>query len=59
MKTLSSDEMQAGQVLLAIALAVFIGVRFVPPGSRQRIGIWLTVCYLIGVAMFVTYVALR
>jgi hypothetical protein len=59
MKTLSFDEIRTGQILLAIAVAVFIGVRFVPPRFRQNIGIWLTVCYLIGVGMFVTYVAFR
>jgi hypothetical protein len=46
-------------MLIGIATAVFIGVRFVPPRHRQTVGIALTVCYLIGVAAFMVYVLMR
>jgi hypothetical protein len=39
-----------------IAVAVFIGVRFIPARYRQWVGIALTVCYVIGVAAFMVYV---
>ena len=56
---LSPREIQAGQILLGLATAVFIGLRFVPPRYRQRIGIALTVCYLLGVAAFMVYLVMR
>jgi len=45
--------------MFGIALAVFIGIRFVPAEYRQRAGIALTACYVIGVAAFMVYVFAR
>ena len=53
---LTPQEIQAARILVGITIAVFIGVRFVPPRYRQTIGITLTVCYLAGVAAFMVYV---
>ncbi len=51
-------EIQVGQILLVVATAVFVGVRFLPSRLRQTVGIVLIVCYLIGVIAFMTYVLL-
>ena len=43
------------QVLLLLATATFIGVRFLPPRYRQRVGITLTVCYVTGIVGFAVW----
>jgi hypothetical protein len=53
---LSPRQIQIAQVLFGIAVAAFIGIRFIPAQFRQRVGIALTVCYVIGVAAFMVYV---
>jgi hypothetical protein len=50
---------QLAQLLVLVAVAAFIGGRFLPPRHRQRFGVALTVCYLAGVAAFVIYLLLR
>jgi hypothetical protein len=45
--------------MIGLALAVFIGGRFLPPRYRQLVGVAVTVCYLVGLAAFVVYVVLR
>ena len=57
--TLSPREIQAAQLLIGVTLAVFIGVRFVPPRYRQTVGFVLTICYVIGVAAFMVYALTR
>jgi hypothetical protein len=57
--TLSPREIQIAQMLIGVATAVFIGVRFVPPRHRQTVGIALTICYVIGVAAFMVYLLTR
>ncbi len=42
--------------MFGITLAVFVGIRFIPPQYRQRVGIALTACYVIGLAAFIVYV---
>jgi hypothetical protein len=56
---LSPREFQVAQLLVGVATAVFIGMRFVPPRLRQRVGITLTVCYLLGIAGFMVYLLMR
>jgi hypothetical protein len=56
---LSPREIQVGQILVAVATAVFIGLRFVPQRYRQRVGIALTGCYLLGIAAFMVYLLMR
>jgi hypothetical protein len=56
---LSPRQIQIAQIMFGIALAVFIGIRFVPAEYRQRAGIALTACYVIGVAAFMVYVFAR
>jgi hypothetical protein len=57
--TLSPREIQIAQLLVGVATAVFIGVRFVPPRFRQRVGVALTICYLFGIAAFMSYLLMR
>jgi hypothetical protein len=57
--SLSQRETDIVQILLLIAAAVFIGGRFLPARYRQPVGVALTVCYLLGVAVFMAYVLLR
>jgi hypothetical protein len=57
--TLSPREIQAGQILLGVATAIFIGLRFIPQRYRHRTGIALTACYLLGVAAFMVYLLMR
>jgi riboflavin transporter FmnP len=56
---LSPEAMQVGQVMAGIALAVFLGIRFLPARHRRTVGITLTVAYVLGIAAFLAYVALR
>jgi hypothetical protein len=42
--------------MLLIATATFVGVRFLPARYRQRVGITLTVCYVIGLVGFAVWV---
>jgi hypothetical protein len=56
---LSPREIQIGQLMVGVATAVFIGLRFVPARHRQRIGVALTVCYLLAVAAFAVYLLMR
>jgi uncharacterized membrane protein (UPF0136 family) len=58
-RPLSPAETQAAQILVGVALAVFAGLRFVPSRYRQRVGVALTVCYLLGIAGFVVYTLAR
>jgi hypothetical protein len=51
--------MQIAQVLSGMAVAVFIGIRFIPAIYRQRVGITLTACYVLGVAAFMIYLLAR
>lgn len=53
---LSPRAIQIAQVMFGITLAVFVGIRFIPPQYRQRVGIALTACYVIGLAAFIVYV---
>jgi hypothetical protein len=48
----SADVVRTAQVMLLIATATFVGVRFLPAQYRQRVGITLTVCYVIGIVAF-------
>lgn len=57
--SLSAREFRVAQLLVLIATAVFIGLRFLPPRYRRPVGVTLTVCYLIGVAGFMIYVVTR
>jgi hypothetical protein len=50
---------QLAQLLMLATVAVFIGCRFLPPRYRQRVGVALTVCYLVGVAGFLIYLLRR
>jgi len=56
---LSSREIQAAQILVGVTAAVFIGGRFLPSRYRHTAGIALTVCYIIGVAIFMVYTFIR
>ncbi len=56
---LSPKEIQVAQLVVGVATAIFIGLRFLPPRHRQRVGVVLTVCYLIGFAAFMLYVFMR
>jgi hypothetical protein len=47
---------RTAQVLLLLATATFIGVRFLPPKYRQRVGITLTVCYATAIISFAIYI---
>jgi hypothetical protein len=55
----SPRDIQIGQVMIGAATAVFIGLRFVPPPYRRRVGVSLIVCYLAGVALFMLYLLTR
>jgi hypothetical protein len=57
--SVSPRAFQLAQLLILVTLAVFIGGRFLPPRYRQRVGVALTVCYLVGVAGFAIYLLLR
>jgi hypothetical protein len=50
---LSPREIQIAQIMAGLAAAIFIGGFFLPPRHRQRVGLTLTVCYLIGIAVFI------
>lgn len=52
---MSPGEAQSAQLLMAVTLAVFVGVRFVPSSFRYSVGLMLTVCYGLGVAGFMVY----
>jgi hypothetical protein len=56
---LTGQDARIAQILIGVTIAVFIGVRFIPPRYRQTVGLTLTVCYLAGVAVFMAYVLLR
>jgi hypothetical protein len=43
---------RTAQVMLLIATATFVGVRFLPDRYRHRVGIALTVCYGLGIVAF-------
>jgi hypothetical protein len=45
--------------MIGVATAVFVGLRFVPPLHRRRVGASLIVCYLAGVALFMLYLLIR
>ncbi len=53
---LSPLEIRIAQVMGALATAIFIGNFFLPPRYRHRVGLTLTVCYLLGIAVFVVCV---
>jgi hypothetical protein len=48
----SEAVVRTAQVMLLIATATFVGVRFLPVRYRQRVGITLTVCYVLGIVAF-------
>jgi hypothetical protein len=50
---LSPLEFQIARIMVGIAAAVFIGGYFLPPRYRQRVGLTLTACYLLGIAVFI------
>jgi hypothetical protein len=56
---LSAVETRALQLLMTVAVAVFIGMRFLPARYQQSIGWTLTIVYLLSTAAFVLYVLLR
>jgi hypothetical protein len=51
-----ADVARTAQVMLLIATATFVGVRFLPARYRQRVGITLTVCYVTGLVGFAAWV---
>ena len=52
---LSPHEIRMGQILFALTLVVFVGVRFIPTRFRQPAGLVLTAGYLLSVAAFTIY----
>ena len=58
-EALSPRDIQAVQLLAGVAMAVFVGGRFLPPRYRQPIGLTLTVGYVTGIVIFAIYVFLR
>jgi hypothetical protein len=56
---LTPRETQIAQLLVLIAVAVFISGRFLPPRFRQPVGFGLTVCYLAAVGAFMVWVLMR
>jgi hypothetical protein len=56
---LSPREIQVAQMVVGVAAAIFVGLRFLPPRYRQRVGIVLTAGYLIGFVAFMIYAMMR
>jgi hypothetical protein len=56
---LTGREIQIVQLLIAVAIAVFVGLRFLPPRFRRPVGVALTGAYLFGIAAFAIYVMAR
>ena len=56
---MSPFEFQIAQVMAGLATAIYIGGFFLPPRYRQRVGLTLTVCYLVGIAVFVICVVVN
>ena len=52
----SEEVARAAQVMLLIATATFVGARFLPAQYRHRVGITLTICYVIGSVGFAVWV---
>ena len=46
-------------MVIGVAAAIFVGLRFLPPRYRQRVGIVLTAGYLIGFVAFMIYAMMR
>jgi hypothetical protein len=59
MSPLSPREIQLVQLFGAIAVAVYVGLRFIPARHRRRVGLVLTFTYVAAVVAFATYVLLR
>jgi hypothetical protein len=57
--TLPSAAPELARILVAISTAVFVGVWFLPPRVRQRVGWTVTVAYLLGVTAFLAWIAMR
>jgi hypothetical protein len=57
---LSPLEIQSAQILVGVTTVIFVSSRFIPVRYRHTVGVWMTACYLVGVAAFMVYVfALR
>ena len=58
-EAMTPRDIQIAQLLMGVTVAVYIGLRFLPAGYRQAVGIALTIGYVAGIGVFMVYVLMR